>query len=325
MRQTKPMRGYWWYILLFCAIVVILTCVLNLCGVKQLGMDSTLANIAAIIIAGSYITAYFVLPKVIRSKAAEAASVQASENVPLKIPAQIRIVRDSSVAGAMVPYIIYLNGQQVCSLNNGCSEMITITMKQNVLMTNAVGSSKVRYEFEARDGASGEIHVKGGVFLPKTMKWMDTEPEQELPKAASKLVPTPEQTLDPSLPKPGEPVRNMPATPTRDQLIALWTGHASPDDRIRMCIAMQPSVSQWSDAEKSFYYLILGNAIGARSNWEDEHRFPFFAASVFYNPINTNSAWHDLYTVLDGSIGPATAQRMFVKYPLPEDFSDLLN
>lgn len=57
-----------------------------------------------------------------------------------------------------------MNGEQVCALKNGCSDTITLTMKHNVLMTNAVGSSKVRYAFEAADGARGVIHVKGDVF-----------------------------------------------------------------------------------------------------------------------------------------------------------------
>ena len=134
-----------------------------------------------------------------------------------------------------------------------------------------------------------------------------------------------EPELDPTLPKPGAPVRDMPATKVRDQLILLWNGHASNDERIRLCISMQPSVAEWSDAEKSFYYLILGNAVGARSEWTDDRRFAFFAASVFYNPIKTNSAWHDLNSVRDGmQICPATAQALHAEYPLPDDFSKLI-
>ena len=134
-----------------------------------------------------------------------------------------------------------------------------------------------------------------------------------------------EPKLNPALPKPGDPIRDMPATQTRDQLMQIWNGHAGNDERIRLCVAMQPSVETWSDAEKSFYYLILGNAIGARSNWSDERRIAFFAASVFYNPINTNSAWHDLHSVLDGwRVSPAVAQELHAKYPLPDDFSTLI-
>ena len=170
MQKKKVMRGFFWSIFLFCALIVITTSILNLWGIKQLGMDSTLGNIVAIIIAGLYIAAYFIVPKYVHPKAAMPAVPM--QNVPLAVPAQMTIVRDSSVAGAVVPYIIFLNGQQVCSLNNGCSATITLTMRHNVLMTNAVGSSKTRYEFDAADGAQGEIRVKGGVFLSKTMRWL---------------------------------------------------------------------------------------------------------------------------------------------------------
>jgi len=165
-----------------------------------------------------------------------------------------------------------------------------------------------------------------GIFDKLFARKSAAKPAGEPAKAApTPAAPAPVPKPDPSLPKPGEPVRDMPATPVRDQLITLWNSYAPNDERIRKCIAMKPLISGWSDAEKSFYYLILGNAIGARSKWEDDRRFPFFAASVFYNPINTNSAWHDLNSVLEGmSICPATAQKLFVRYPLPEDFQDLM-
>ena len=83
-----------------------------------------------------------------------------NENAPLATPAQITIVRENSVAGGAVPTIVFLNGEQVCALKNGCSDTITLTRKPNVLMTNAVGSSKVRYAFKTADGARGVIHVK---------------------------------------------------------------------------------------------------------------------------------------------------------------------
>jgi len=160
------------------------------------------------------------------------------------------------------------------------------------------------------------------LFSKKPVEQIAAKPKADTARAPAART-DPEPQLDPSLPKPGTPVRDMPATQTRDQLILLWNGHGRYDERINLCIAMQPSVSKWSDAEKSFYYLILGSLIGARSGWKDERRFPFFAASVFYNPINTNSAWHDLSSVLDGRICPATAQALHAKYPLPDDFSIL--
>lgn len=167
MKRKKIMRGYWWYLFLFIAFLTFVTSVIGLCG-GDLGLDSILANIIALIISGLYIIAFFILPKHI--KLPEMSAVP-TENAPLAAPAQITIVRESSVVGAAMPTIVFLNGEQVCALKNGCSDTILLTMKQNVLMTNSVGSSKVRYAFEAADGARGVIHVKGGVFLPKTMRW----------------------------------------------------------------------------------------------------------------------------------------------------------
>ena len=167
MKRKKIMRGFFWYIFLFVAFVTIVAAVIGLCG-GDLGLGSPLANTIAIIISILYIAAFFILPKHIKRPEM---SVVPTENAPLATPAQITIVRESSVAGAAVPTIVFLNGEQVCALKNGCSETITLTMKQNVLITNAVGSLKVRFAFEAADGARGEIHVKGGIFLPKTMRW----------------------------------------------------------------------------------------------------------------------------------------------------------
>lgn len=162
MMQKKVMRGYWWYLFLFVAVTVFLSVFL----VQE---QSVIEKVVYAVLSLLYIIAYFVVPKFI--KPVSVGPVVPVQNAPLAAPARLTIVRDRSVAGAVVPYIISLNGKQVCSLNNGASQTITLTTKHNVLLTNAVGSSKVRYEFDAMDGAVGEIHVKGGVFLPKTMRW----------------------------------------------------------------------------------------------------------------------------------------------------------
>ena len=116
-----------------------------------------------------YIAAYFILPRKIKAPAP--LPTVPGVNVALSTPAQLTIVRDNSGVGALMPTIITLNGQQVCTLQNGASVQITLTMQQNILLTNSVGSANVRYAFEAQDAAVGELHVKGGVFLPKTMRW----------------------------------------------------------------------------------------------------------------------------------------------------------
>ena len=162
MMQKKVMRGYWWYLFLFAAVV-------GLVSVFVVQEQSIIEKIVFSVLSILYIIAYFVVPKFV--KPVSVGPVVPVQNAPLTAPAHLTIVRDSSIAGALVPYIISLNGKQVCSLNNGASQAITLTMRHNVLLTNAVGSSKVRYEFDAVDGAVGEIHVKGGVFLPKTMRW----------------------------------------------------------------------------------------------------------------------------------------------------------
>ena len=171
MRQGKVMRGYFSRILFFAAMIVIVACVLGLAGVKGLGIGSTVGNVVAIMIACLYIAAYFIVPKLVKDNQTSETNQVPVQDRALDVPAKIRIVRDSSMAGAAVPYLISLNGQQVCSLKNGETQTVVLTRSHNVLMTNAVGSSKVRYEFDAAEGATGEIHVKGGVFLPKTMKW----------------------------------------------------------------------------------------------------------------------------------------------------------
>lgn len=162
--QKKVMRGYWWYLFLFVAVTGFLSVFL----VQE---QSVIEKVVYAVLSLLYIIAYFVVPRFVKPVSVSAAPAAPLQNVPLAAPAQLTIVRDRSIAGAVVPYIISLNGKQACTLYNGASQTITLTMKHNVLLTNAVGSSKVRYEFDAMDGAVGEIHVKGGVFLPKTMKW----------------------------------------------------------------------------------------------------------------------------------------------------------
>lgn len=168
MKQKKVMRGIWWTMGLLGAAAIIYSAIrdLHMNGIRY---GSDIATVVLIVLAFLYIIAYFIVPRFV--KPVSKGPFAPVQNAPLAVPARLTIVRDRSAAGAVVPYIISLNGKQVCSLNNGASQTITLTMKHNVLLTNAVGSSKVRYEFDAMDGAVGEIHVKGGVFLPKTMRW----------------------------------------------------------------------------------------------------------------------------------------------------------
>ena len=163
--KKSVMRGPVWSLFLLGGIAGIIGGILMLATEG----DGDGGGIVALVISVLYIAAYFILPSVIKPKAIQP-NVPA-ENLPLSVPAHLTIMRDSSGVGALMPTIITLNGQQVCTLQNGASAQIMLTMRQNVLLTNSVGSANVRYAFEAQDGAVGELHVKGGVFLPKTMRW----------------------------------------------------------------------------------------------------------------------------------------------------------
>ena len=126
-------------------------------------------GIFAAALSALYIAAYFLLPKKIRVQ--EPLPTVPRANTALSIPAHLTIVRDSSAVAALMPTIITLNGKQVCTLQNGDRAQITLTERLNILLTNSVGSKNVRYAFEAKDGARGELHVRGGVFQVKTARW----------------------------------------------------------------------------------------------------------------------------------------------------------
>ena len=53
------------------------------------------------------------------------------------------------------------------------SATVTLTMKHSVLRVNATGSPYVRLEVTAPEGGVGEVHMKGGAFLPGALRWND--------------------------------------------------------------------------------------------------------------------------------------------------------
>lgn len=167
--MKKVMRGPFWNYLFMGSVVGIVGCVFMIATDE----NSRLGGIAGIAICALYIVAYFVVPTyIIKPKAP--LPVAPAENTVLSVPATLTIIRDNSAVGALAPTIIFLNGVQVCSINNGASARITLTQRRNILKTNAIGSSKVRYEFDVTDGAKGEIHVKGNEFQIRTAKWDTT-------------------------------------------------------------------------------------------------------------------------------------------------------
>ena len=102
--------------------------------------------------------------------------IQSTVGNRLTIPASLTIMRDSSFASAMVSFSLFLNESKVATIKNGESVTIQITMKHNTLRTDVVGMNgpprRSIYEFEAKDGAQGVIHLKAGLFRKETATWV---------------------------------------------------------------------------------------------------------------------------------------------------------
>lgn len=98
---------------------------------------------------------------------------QAANTAPARLaaPARLTIIRDSSVVGIALVMGVFLDNQPACTIKNGESATVTLTMKHSVLRVNATGSPNVRLDVTAPEGGVGEVHMKGGVFLPRTLKW----------------------------------------------------------------------------------------------------------------------------------------------------------
>ena len=172
MGKKKFMRGFFAYVLLvvFAAGVIFVTY-----GAIKDGIDCN--EIVGLVLGILYIAAFFILPKIIKPVVLGPGVPE--DNKALGTPATLTIVRDPNVAGAVVPTGIFLNGEQVCLIKNGESETIPLTMKKNILVINVVIPNysiggkvpNVRCEFEAEDGAKGEIHLKAGIFQSDAPKW----------------------------------------------------------------------------------------------------------------------------------------------------------
>lgn len=170
MKSRKPMRSiYYWILLALCACWLIKTVV----EIFRSGFASVMNSDDAwgIIAPVLYFAAFIFVPKLKFLQPVDRSVPKAEENTPLAAPATLTIYRDSSVAGVVLPTTITLNGAPACSINNGGSATITLTMRHNVLLTNATGSPNVRIEFDAPEGGSGELHVKANAFRPKTLIW----------------------------------------------------------------------------------------------------------------------------------------------------------
>ena len=173
MRQRKPMRSLIWYLIL--ALVAVM-------GVKALitlfrdGFDALMHREEgiAVIIVPLYLAAWFLVPKLkFLQPVSTAPAVPPEQNAPLATPARLTIYRDSSAVGMAVANLVFLDNEPACQIRNGESAVVTLTMKHSVLRVNATGSPNVRLDVEALDGGVGEVHMKGGAFLPKTLKWSE--------------------------------------------------------------------------------------------------------------------------------------------------------
>lgn len=85
---------------------------------------------------------------------------------PLTAPAQIFLVRENSMVGALVRWDYLLNGQPVGSLGNGGSVTLTTMQRQNILQArDAYGTEIPPLMFDVMDGSAVEIHFKANKFL----------------------------------------------------------------------------------------------------------------------------------------------------------------
>ncbi len=169
MKQQKPMRSWFWYVLLAAAAAMFIKALYS--ALTQ-GFDSMGDEIWGLIVGPLYVLAFIFVPKLkFLQPVSTAPAVPPEENTPLQAPARLTIIRDSSVAGMAVANTVFLDNEVACSIKDGESAVVTLTMKHSVLRINAVGSPNVRLEVTAHDGGSGSVHMKGGAFLPKTLKW----------------------------------------------------------------------------------------------------------------------------------------------------------
>lgn len=99
----------------------------------------------------------------------------------------------------------------------------------------------------------------------------------------------------------------------------------SPETRLKRLYEVRDSVQNWACDDKAYYYFIAGDA--ARVLYPDsDAKYAFYAAQVFYNPVQTSLGWMYLREIdslknLDAS--PENAKSMHDKYRLPESMEEL--
>lgn len=85
---------------------------------------------------------------------------------PLTAPAQIFLVRENSMVGALVRWDFMLNGQPIGSLGNGGGITVTTMQRRNILQArDAYGTEIPPFVFDVAEGAAAEIHFKVNKFV----------------------------------------------------------------------------------------------------------------------------------------------------------------
>ncbi|MDR2037643.1 MAG: hypothetical protein LBQ60_06945 [Bacteroidales bacterium] len=115
------------------------------------------------------LVSYFSRMKAYRKMLKDAAEVIPVKNDPLAIPATIKVVRDSSFVGAIVPYKVYLNNCFAGKLKNGKSLELSTSDSHNIVMVFDNNDNPFQGDFVAdlEDGGYAEVHVKAGRFVKR--------------------------------------------------------------------------------------------------------------------------------------------------------------
>ena len=99
---------------------------------------------------------------------AQAMAQQIADNAQaLDSPAQITIMRERSMVGALVTWSFTLNSRPIGRLGNGKSLKASTAQRQNILRaTDAYGTEIAPFVFDVESGGAAEIHFKAIKFLP---------------------------------------------------------------------------------------------------------------------------------------------------------------
>ena len=89
------------------------------------------------------------------------------DSFQLATPATIKVVRDSSFVGSIVPYNVYLNGEFIDKIKNGKTLEIPTSVSHNVVMVfdNQDNPFQGDFAVDLEDGGYAEVHVKAGRFV----------------------------------------------------------------------------------------------------------------------------------------------------------------